>query len=247
MGSVTDQKVVRQNSELHMIINHQYKFIFIKTTKTAGTSLEIALSKFSGSHDVVTPIAKEDEITRRSIGGSPPRGCRIPLKFYSKIDLLKSLAGRGWKQFKNHSTAAYIRDNVDPYIWNNYFKFSIERNPYDKAISRYCWSTKINGSEESILEFLDRIEATKLSNWDIYTINDKMAVDYVLRYEHLEQELQDLSKRLGLPCFLESLPRAKGNYRKDKRHFSELLNSAAKERIEVVCAKEIRYFGFEWS
>ncbi|MEL6382956.1 MAG: chondroitin 4-O-sulfotransferase, partial [Cyanobacteria bacterium J06626_18] len=31
-----------------MIISHEYKFIFLKTRKTAGTSIEIALSKFCG-------------------------------------------------------------------------------------------------------------------------------------------------------------------------------------------------------
>src|SRR6266852_6489903 len=40
-----------------MIISHKYKLIFIKTVKTAGTSIEVFLSKQCGPMDIVTPIA----------------------------------------------------------------------------------------------------------------------------------------------------------------------------------------------
>jgi len=40
-----------------MILSHRYKFIFIKTRKTAGTSIEIYLSQFTKAFDVVTPIS----------------------------------------------------------------------------------------------------------------------------------------------------------------------------------------------
>ena len=35
-----------------MIISHKHKFIFFKTRKTAGTSLQIALSEFCEDGDV---------------------------------------------------------------------------------------------------------------------------------------------------------------------------------------------------
>ena len=43
-----------------MIISHKFKFIFIKTLKTAGTSIEISLSKYCSEYDILTPIFSKD-------------------------------------------------------------------------------------------------------------------------------------------------------------------------------------------
>jgi len=42
-----------------MIISHAHRFVFIKTRKTAGTSLEIARSRYCGARDVITAIDAE--------------------------------------------------------------------------------------------------------------------------------------------------------------------------------------------
>ncbi len=39
-----------------MIISHTHKFIFIKSFKTAGTSIESTLSNYCSGNDIVTPI-----------------------------------------------------------------------------------------------------------------------------------------------------------------------------------------------
>ena len=44
-----------------MIISHSRKFIFVKTYKTAGSSLEIALSKYCAKGDVLTPLDGDEE------------------------------------------------------------------------------------------------------------------------------------------------------------------------------------------
>ena len=73
-----------------MIISHKYKFIFIKLRKTAGTSLEIALSQYCNKDDIITPISKDDENYRKSRGFSGPRNTNIPLRYYNSQD---------WKNF----------------------------------------------------------------------------------------------------------------------------------------------------
>jgi hypothetical protein len=39
-----------------MIVSHKYKFIFLKTKKTAGTSIEISLSRYCDEDDIITPL-----------------------------------------------------------------------------------------------------------------------------------------------------------------------------------------------
>ncbi|MDR5638173.1 MULTISPECIES: sulfotransferase family 2 domain-containing protein [unclassified Thermosynechococcus] len=120
-----------------MIINHTYRFIFLKTRKTAGTSIEIALSQFCGSQDVITPIRWQDERIRRQLGYPEPRNFRAPLVDYRLSDWLALFYQGSKRKCNNHFTAAEVNNAINPDIWHNYFKFCFERNPFDKAISRY--------------------------------------------------------------------------------------------------------------
>ena len=47
-----------------MIVSHKYRFIFLKTKKTAGTSIELALTKLCSEDDIVTPLTEVDEAAR---------------------------------------------------------------------------------------------------------------------------------------------------------------------------------------
>lgn len=226
-----------------MIINHKYKFIFIRTRKTAGTSIEIALSQFCDTLDIITPIAVEDESKRQELGFRGPQNYNIPLRVYNKSDWLRLLWRRKPKHFFNHASSYYIQDNVAQDSWDNYFKFCFERDPFDKAISRYYWSTR--EPRPDIADYLESVPIKLLSNWDIYTINDQIAVDFVGRFENLSDDLAIVARKLGLVGEL-SLPRAKGGYRVDRQHYSQVLNTQAHARIELVCAKEMAAFGYSW-
>lgn len=228
-----------------MIINHKYKFIFLKTRKTAGTSIEIALSQFCDTNDVITPISQEDELKRQEFGFPGPRNYKVAFKYYSKRDWLNFITKKKRKCFYNHAPAAFIKDCIPDQIWNSYFKFTFERNPFDKAISRYYWSTRTSDSRPPITDFLNSAGVHYLSNWDIYTINDQIVVDFVGRYENLDDDLARIQEKLRLPAELK-LPRAKGNYRKNLDHYSSVLSSEARARIEIVCAKEMAAFDYRW-
>ncbi|PYJ22208.1 MAG: chondroitin 4-O-sulfotransferase, partial [Verrucomicrobia bacterium] len=115
-----------------MILSHKHKFIFIKTAKTAGTSIEIFLSKYCGPTDVVTPITPPIEGHQpRSYQGliNPmPEILERPGKFFSA--LRHTLTSR--EKFYRHMPAFEVQQRVPSRVWNSYFKFCVERNPWDK-------------------------------------------------------------------------------------------------------------------
>jgi hypothetical protein len=79
---------------------------------------------------------------------------------------------------------------------------------------------------------------------DIITpiINDRIAVDFVGRYESLGTHLKMLQDRLGLPNEI-IFPRAKSGYRQNPAPYSQILNSEGRARVEIVCAKEMAALG----
>ena len=226
-----------------MIVSHKYKFIFLKTRKTAGTSIEIALSRFCGTRDIITPISDGDELIRQKLNFRGPQNYRMPLRSSSKSDWLKYFRNMKRKRFFNHAGARFIRSYIGEDIWNSYFKFCFERNPFDKAVSRYYWSTVEPRPE--IGDFLASAPIHWLSNWHIYTIDDRIAVDFVGRYETLVGDLHTIVNKIGLPG-LPSLPNAKGGYRVNREHYGKVFNDRARCLIERACAREMAAFVYRW-
>lgn len=227
-----------------MLISHRHRFIFLKTQKTAGTAIEIALRAVLGPDDVITPISRADERLSRQLGRPGPRHFRAPLRDYQIAELLQLLTrGRLKKRFYNHIPAARVQALLPMAIWQDYLKISVERNPFDKAISSYYWRTRKQRQPIPIDQYLQRCPTSEISNWPIYSINDAVLTDVMLRHEQLADDLATLATRLSLPQPLE-LPqqRPKGQIRRDRRPWQEVLDSASQERIRQVCAREIAAF-----
>ena len=95
-----------------MIINHKYKFIFIKTRKTASTSIEIALSQYCDINDIITTISDEDEHIRYSLGFTGPQNYDIPFHQYNKQDWCNLIVEKKKKKFINHVNIQFIKDHI---------------------------------------------------------------------------------------------------------------------------------------
>jgi hypothetical protein len=228
-----------------MIISHKYKFIFLKTKKTAGTSIEIALSRFCGERDIITPITPEDEAIREELRHRGPQNLRIPLMKYTLKDWARLLIRRKRASYYNHIPAKEIRSLIGATVWNDYFKFCFERNPWDKAISLYFFLTREHRPRPSLLEFLRSVDTNSLSNFGIYSIGGDFAVDHVGLYENLDSELERIAALLKLPEEIR-LPRAKGTFREDRRHYRDVMGQEERSIIARVCAREIARLGYSF-
>jgi hypothetical protein len=228
-----------------LIISHKHRFIFIKSRKTAGTSLELALSTICGAKDVITPLHERHDIERARIGGLAPQRTDVPLRRHRPGDWALILRGKGRRAFWAHASAKDIKSWVGPSTWNRYYKFSIERNPWDRAISLYWWTVRDQKQKPSMQEFFDSVPQGILSNLQFYTIDGEIVLDHVIRYENLADEIACLSRRIGLDSLLK-LPRAKSNTRTDRRPYREVLGPTERSIIAARCSREIDLFDYEF-
>lgn len=229
-----------------MIISHSRRFIFIKTRKTAGSSMEIALSGVCGPRDVLTPLSRREESVRASLGHRGSQNYHLPLRSYDGRDLARLVFRRRRKQYYHHVPAETVRGWVGTDVWTDYFTFCFERNPWDKTVSDYFWS----GGEErfgSVERFLRSEKGSSRSDFDRYAINGVVAVDRVYRYEDLTESLDEISERIGLDSPLR-LPgyRAKGSTGRAGADHRSVLSREAVELVAIKFAREISLLGYEY-
>lgn len=182
-----------------MIVSHAHKFIFLKTKKTAGTSIELALTKLCGADDVITPLTEIDEAKRA--GGRGSQNWRLHGWWGSKRPLFK----RRWFKFTaadygfyNHMPAVEARELIDDKVWRSYFKFAFDRNPWDRQISWYFYKTKTKASRPSFESFMASRRRAYVDNHEIYMEGDALAVDFLGRYEDLEADLAKALRLIGV-------------------------------------------------
>lgn len=230
-----------------MIISHKYKFIFVRTRKTAGTSTEIALSNNLGPGDIVTPIAEEH--IRASLGFGRPRNYRKPWHRYSLKDIyvFYKLRHPVWN-FWNHIGAKQIRERVGEDIWHSYYKFALERNPWDKVASQYYHYMRKPERNLSFRDYVVDGRAYNGSDFDLYCIDGRVAVDKVILYDRLNEGLEDVRRVLGLEATIDiSNIHAKGNRRSEHAgDYRDLYDDETRRLIEIYYAREIALFGFSF-
>ena len=229
-----------------MIISHEHKFIFLKTTKTAGTSIEIALSAYCGPKDIITPISLADEKTRTILGFRGPQNYIIPFANYSFSDMVYFLIRGKRRQYHNHIAAKLVRRFIGEGMWQDYFKFCFERNPWDRAVSQYYWR-RAEGTPHTFSEFIDsrNLKSLREKGFGLYAMDGEVVVDRICLYENMAEELAYISERLQLPGKLE-LPRSKSSSRKNKEQYRDIFNRTDREKVADLFAEEIKMLEYEF-
>ncbi len=77
----------------------------------------------------------------------------------------------------------------------SYFKFAFDRNPWDRQVSWYLYKTKSKRARPSFERFMASRRRAYVDNYRLYTIDGALAVDFLGRYERIEE---DLNKALDM-------------------------------------------------
>jgi Sulfotransferase family len=223
-----------------VIVSHTHKYIFIKSLKTAGTSIEAALSQHCVGDDMVTPLGdywfNRDE-----------RGKWIH----------SSMNAEGFSQ---HDPASEVKRKVPPDVWDNYFKFSIVRNPWDRVVSLFSWEARnrpemkpakrfyhrlgvpFNEFKETKRLFREFVAGDWTTNDRFYLIDGQPCLDYVIRYERLAEDFAQVCGRVGLP--MVALPHLKTGLRPGEHGYTEYYDEAGKTIVADRHQNDIRLFGY---
>lgn len=142
--------------------------------------------------------------------------------------------------------ATEVRARLDQRVFSEYFKFCVERNPWDKFLSFYWMVKQRQYSNLTIDEFLD-FEDIGL-NYPLYTdpTQHLVLVDRIIRYEDLVLGLDEIFNNLGIVWNGDLNYRAKGEYRKDLRHYREVLSERQAQIIYDRFKVEIDLHGYEY-
>jgi hypothetical protein len=164
-----------------VIISHTYKCIFIAIPKTATHAIRFAMRPYLGKDDTeqVNLFVQK----------------KIPIEGFQHIN---------HGHIKAKEAAPILSD-----IWNSYFKFAIVRNPFERFIS-YCaflyseqeefhknpenflYHTLYNSKSKNHILFQPQSQF-------LFDENNKLLVDYVGRFENLQESYETICKNTGIP------------------------------------------------
>ena len=217
-----------------MLLSHQRRFIYLKTVKTGGTSVEIYFE----------PYCVDPELYRGEQHNRPA------------IVSDWGLAGeRGSADgtWYNHMPASRVRELVGEEVWNGYFKFCVVRNPFDKVVSQF-WYQQTDPVRAALNKGDFNVVRKAFWEWCrsldfpadrfIYTVDGMPAVDHFIRYERLPEGLDQVCRRLEIPWEPHRLGRYKSGYRLRGEHFAEYYNPRTAALVRAEFAWELDYFQY---
>jgi len=211
------------------IISFEHRFIFIKTRKVGGTSVEASLRTITSNDDIVPALGPRDEYFCAVAGHFSRNYAHSPAdeESYTELVLAKrfdeaiQFSRNMKKEYDTHMTARQVRRKLGKRAFSDFYSFSIERDPYSWLVSLVAYDNKaynegvrssieIDELRERIRERLSRRNFLAGTNYPYYTISNRLAVDRVIRYEHLEAEFGEVMREIGVEPTL-AIPRLKEN------------------------------------
>ena len=149
--------------------------------------------------------------------------------------------------------------------WNEYYKFAVVRNPWDRIVSEFCWRNsrtetrawslakqippdtfgafisycewRIKGDNAHVDWYWAHAQPQHMF---VTGTNGKMIMDDVFRFENLSAVVEMLRKKMKLPLKLSKYNAT------PRKHYREYYDDHSIERVRELYAKDIDMFGYEF-
>jgi hypothetical protein len=217
-----------------MLVSHLKRFIYTKTVKTAGTSIEVFFERHC-----MNPGEWEFSHGRSEYSSNAGIvGCRTG-------SLLSIQSVMWW----NHMPAAAIKALLGQELWNSYFKFCAVRDPFDKLVSAFHYfmpdAEKITKPSNLKQEFEKWLLTSELPlDRNKYTIDGEFCMDAIIRYEHLAEDMRRVCERLAVDFDMAELPTLKRGGR-PKRALTDYYTKTSAETVKRLFQFELEHFGYD--
>ena len=214
------------------MISHKHKCIFIHIPKCAGTSI----FKFFHPNVKINWAIPNYEVL---YGWCPQR----------KIHL-------------QHATSKQLIETnlVTEEQWNEYYKFTIVRNPWDRAYSDYLWICKERKIKDSFKNYISKegkfsrifndpniIEYRGdhlLRQIDFFDLKGDLKLNRVMRFESLNADMDILINELNIKEKFNS--RENVSSKRKNKHYSRFYSLRNKQRVEEYYNDDIKVLGYAY-
>ncbi|MFW6145617.1 MAG: hypothetical protein ACOC4Y_02330 [bacterium] len=243
------------------IINRRKKFIYLKSRKTAGTSVEIHL--LSNTHLGGDIWNTAGEI----VGYGMPRTKRnfIVPAFGKSIMTVPGaqLMGRIWPwrfRIHEHHDANSLSKTLN-YFWDDSIKATNARNPWDLMVSAWQWRRDGRGgaTEPTTACFEEWLRAGLSGDYDwqkavqaydpstllhpFLFLNGRCAVDVVIKREAINDGLLELGRLLNAKLGSINIYEKKSSRNEDYRRY---YSSELAEKVAICFSDVIKLLNYEF-
>ena len=248
------------------IISHRHKFIFVRPRKVAGTSLQVSLSRWLGENDVasfVYPVltfnhyTDEDDFSAVHARNSDRTGT-----LYASHDLpdeiRKKVGEDVWAEYFKFTVVrnpwdllvSYLHSKFGPNYWRDVWggrrPIGFVRN-VPRAVRLFrLRRTFARGCRKQAVETILREDLfPDVSDIpQFYFSRGEPYADYVIRFENLHQDYDEVCRRLGLPT--QSLPRTNNLPRPKNTDYRDYYTDFSREYVADLCRPMTAAFGYRF-
>ena len=205
-----------------MIISHKHKFIFFAVPKTATHTIRQALRSHLGENDWEQQVLFGKQ--------------SIPIPEIAAI-------------VHGHISCRQLQPALDQSSWNEYLKFALVRNPYDRFVSTCAFLNRENGNyagnEMQFMKqalrrerFRQRILAIPQSELLIGE-SGELAVDYVGRFEALQSCYDEVCSRISIPT-----EKLESKNRSEHKTYTSYYDVELQQAVAEFYQSDFKLFGY---